>query len=174
MDISTIEADVKLGPADLMVLHRRVARRSKAQLINLVLLVVSFMVAGMVTARFYHGADIWPFIGTLYGGLILYIVLRLAFRDVLYRKVYGNNSYAFDTRHYTFSAKGLHITAPHTDSTAAWPAIARVEKVKAHIILFLPGETQGYVIPFRCLPQTVKPDDAAKQLETWRSQFKAA
>lgn len=174
MDAATIEADVKLEPADLMVLHRCVARRSKAQLINIVLVVVSFLIAGMITAHFFRSADIWPFIALLYGGLALYILLRIAFRDVLYRKTYGNNSYAFDARHYTFSAQGMRITAPHTESAAAWPAIARIEKAKAHIILFLPGETQGYVIPFRCLPSTVKPDDAAKQLETWRSQYKAA
>jgi hypothetical protein len=173
MNTSTIEADVKLEPADLMVLHRCVARRSKAQLINLVLLLVSFLVAAMAASHFIRAVDILPSIYVLYGGLALYIVLRLAFKDVLYKKVYGNNSYAFDARRYVFSAQGLRITAPHTESAAAWPAISRIEKLKAHIILFLPGETQGYIIPFRCLPQTAKPDDAAKQLETWRSQYKA-
>jgi hypothetical protein len=174
MEDLSIEADVKLEPADLMVLHRCVARRSKAQLINIVLLLVSFLIAAMVAGHFFRITDVMPLIYVLYGGLILYIVLRLAFRDVLYRKVYGANSYAFDERHYAFDAHGIRITAPHTDSKAGWPAISRIEKMKAHIILFLPGETQGYVIPFRCLPSTVKPDEAAKQLESWRSQFKAA
>jgi hypothetical protein len=170
MDPAPLAFDVKLEPADLVALHRRVARRSKAVPVTIVLVFISFFAAAMITMQFYPHANLTPGIVMLYGALIIYIVLRLAFRDLIYRKAYGRDSYAFDTRRYAFDERGMRITAPYTESAAAWPAISTIEKTSAHIMLLLPGNTQGYVIPFRVLPPGLKPDDVAQQLRDWHAR----
>src|SRR5262249_39505985 len=101
-------------------------------------------------------------------------ILRIGFRDQILRRLYGKDSYAFEKRHYAFDARGMRITTAHSESFAVWPAISQIDRAPAHIMLMLPGNVQGYVIPFRLLPSPLKPDDAVKQLRDWHARATAA
>jgi hypothetical protein len=169
-----IEIGVTQELADLEVLNRWVCRNSKIRLLNLVLGIVAGFAGAMITGRLYPHADLTPSFALLYVTLIVYIALRFAFKNIIYRKYYGDNSYSLGSRQYVFSSKGLQFKTLETENFTKWSGIGRIEKTKAHILIFLAGNTAAFIVPFRTLPASWNPDSFVKQLETWRSQYKAA
>ena len=158
----------------MAALTRRIRRHSRGRLILLVLILVSLLTGWLLARQLYPRVDFVPLLVTLDISLVICVVLILSFRNIIYRKAYGDNSYFFAPRHYAIDAKGVNVNTTHTHGFFAWAGIAGVEKSKAHIFVMLPGNTQAHVLPFRALPAAWSPDNFAKQLEAWRTQAGAA
>ena len=154
----------------MAALTGRGRRGSRGRLSALVLVLASFLVGWLVARHIYPRTDFMPLLVTLDISLVIFLVLLLSFRGIIFRKAYGENSYFFAPRHYTIDAKGINVKTEHTHGFFAWSVIASVEKSKKHIFIMLPCNTQAHVFPFRSLPATWRPDNFLKQLEAWRTQ----
>ncbi len=174
MDGTPIELDVTLEAADMVALTRKIRRQSKGRLIAVVLALASLLAGGLIARQFYPRVDFTPLLVMFDVTLVIWLLLILSFRNIIYRKAYGENSYFFAPRHYVIDAKGVTVNTAHTHGFFEWAGIAGVEKSKAHIFVMLPGNTQAHVFPFRSLPASLSPDNFAKQLEAWRTQAGAA
>jgi hypothetical protein len=167
---TAIEIDVKLGANDLSPVSRVLLKNSKSRLINRVLLTTSILISGITVFASHPNVDIKPTLIILGCGIVAYYILIYAFRDIIYRKTYSDNSVFYQRRHYSFSATGINVTSPHAVSTLGWPAISSIQKTQSHLFLLFPGNNQAHVIPFRAIPAAWSPDNLLKQLEAWRTQ----
>lgn len=105
------------------------------------------------------------------GGFVLaYLSFSKLFQKPAYQNLYPQTGYTMADKVMSFYPEGLTIERDGIFSSIRWDQVIAIHEDRKSVYLML-DVMSGYIIPYRCLPDSMKPSEFLRRLREYKRAY---